>query len=312
MTELSAAAPAPPADLDFARHVRAIRSHWSGLADKPHETPENTLRALWFAAAGDPRSAARAERDALPALSDAGRERLSALVVRRLAGEPLAHITGRESFLDLELICGPEALVPRRETELLGRAALERLRRTVTERGRAAQVVDLCTGCGNLAVALAHHEPRCEVLGADLSPEAVALAARNAGFCGVADRARFAVGDLFAPVAQAGLAGRVDLVVCNPPYISTPKLAKLPDEIARFEPRLAFDGGAFGISVLFRLVQEAPRYLRPGAWLCFETGAGQGDPMAKRLEREGYAEIQRVHDAAGETRALLARTAGAA
>ncbi|HKG95599.1 MAG TPA: hypothetical protein VKA84_27055, partial [Gemmatimonadaceae bacterium] len=80
-------------------------------------------------------------------------------------------------------------------------------------------------------------------------------------------------------------------------------------EIARFEPRLAFDGGAFGIAILFRLVQEAPRFLRPCSWLCFETGMGQGDPMAGRLEREGYVEIERVRDARGETRALLARTA---
>lgn len=297
-------------DRDFARHLRAIESHWSGLPDKPHETPETTVRALWFAAAGNPRSPDRAADGELPPLDDAARERLDALVARRLVGEPLAYITGRESFMGLELLCGPEALVPRRETEVLGLAALARLRRTVAERGRA-RVVDLCTGCGNLAIALAHHEPRCDVLGADLSPEAVALARRNAEHRGVAERATFAAGDLFAPVAAAGLAGEVDLVVCNPPYISTPRLATLPDEIARFEPRLAFDGGAFGISVLFRLVQEAPRYLRAGGWLCFETGAGQGDPMAKRLEREGYAEVERVRDAAGETRALLARTAGA-
>jgi release factor glutamine methyltransferase len=169
--------------------------------------------------------------------------------------------------------------------------------------------LDVCTGSGNLALALARHEPRCKVVAGDLSPAALGLARRNAEWCGLADRVRFVEGDLFAPFEEASLRGSADLVVCNPPYISTAKAAAMPTEIAEFEPRIAFDGGAFGISILFRLVAGAPQFLKPSSWLCFEVGAGQGEPMATRLARSGsYVAVERVRDAAGEVRALLART----
>ena len=209
-------------------------------------------------------------------------------------------------------MAGPEALVPRRETELLGYAALDLVRKAVAAQGRAL-VVDVCTGSGNLALALAHHEPRCEVIGADLSTDAISLARRNAERMALSDRVGFVQGDLFAPFDELGLQGAVDLVVCNPPYISSSKAAAMPTEIAEFEPRMAFDGGAFGISILFRLVSGAPRFLKPGAWLCFEVGRGQGESMAGRLERAGpYGVVERVRDDAGDVRALLAQTRGLA
>jgi release factor glutamine methyltransferase len=212
--------------------------------------------------------------------------------------------------MGLELLAGPEALVPRRETELLGTAALRVLRDTVAERG-GALVLDLCTGSGNLALALAHHEPQCTVIGGDLSPDAIRLAEQNAEQMGLAERVRFMCGDLFAPFEAEGLHAAADMIVCNPPYISTAKAAAMPTEIAAFEPRLAFDGGPFGISILFRVVSGAPLFLKPGSWLCLEVGAGQGEPMATRLERAGtYEAVDRVRDGAGEVRALLARTRG--
>jgi release factor glutamine methyltransferase len=309
MTELLRGAEAVSVDVEYARQLAAtLEAAWVALPDKPEETPMSMLRALWLAAAGDPCSVAAAQTRELPALGADGREALQRLVERRMAGVPLAHLTGRQSFMGLELIVGPEALVPRRETELLGNAALELLRRIVTSRGRAL-VIDVCTGSGNLALALAHHEPRCEVIGGDVSADAVGLARRNAECMGLADRVRFVEGDLFTLDDAAGLRGAADLIVCNPPYISTAKVAGMPGEIADYEPRLAFDGGAFGISVLFRLVAEAPQFLKPGSWLCFEVGVGQGEPMATRLERAGaYMAVERVRDSSGEVRAILART----
>jgi release factor glutamine methyltransferase len=308
MTNVLPVPSAAPTGAEYERLLGAIERAWVGLPDKPEESPETTLRALWFAAAGEPRSVQLAAEGALPVLPPEGLDTLARLVERRLSGVPLAHLTGRQSFMGLELLAGPEALVPRRETELLGYAALDRLRDTVAERGRAV-VLDVCTGSGNLALALAHHEASCEVVGGDLSDAAVDLAQRNAERAGLADRVRFVRGDLFAPFDEAGLRGRADLVVCNPPYISSVKAAAMPAEIAGFEPRLAFDGGAFGISILFRLIAGAPAFLKPGSWLCFEVGAGQGEPMAARLERAGvYAGIERVLDDSGEVRALLART----
>lgn len=278
------------------------------LPDKPEETPEATVAALWHAAAGHPLSAEAALATALPALPAEGAARLTEFVRRRLSGTPLSHLTGRSRFMGLEMLAGPEALIPRRETELVGRAALERLRVLCDERGRAL-VVDVCTGCGNVALALAHHEPRARVFGADLAPEAVELARRNAGLLGLGERVEFRAGDLLEPF-DAGFDAAVDLVTCNPPYISSAKVDAMPAEISGHEPRLAFDGGPLGIRVLDRLVRDARRLLRPGGWLAFEVGLGQGRGLRRRLEqRGGYADVIEVNDAAGEVRALLARHA---
>jgi release factor glutamine methyltransferase len=293
---------------DFARHLASLEHSWTGLPCKPDETPEATLRALWLTAAGRPCSAELAARRSLPALGLAERRELDRLVDQRRSGVPLSYLTGRQSFMGLELRAGPEALIPRRETELLGNAALDLLRGVIAERGRAL-VVDLCTGAGNLALALAHHETACEVAASDLSADAVSLARRNAEELELTDRVRFFEGDLFAPFGTEDFRRKVDLVVCNPPYISSVKVDAMPEEISRFEPRLALDGGAFGISILFKLVTGAPRLLKPGSWLCFEVGAGQGEPMAARLERAAaYDVVDRVCDRAGNVRALLART----
>lgn len=307
MTEALDIGPATAGDSMYGRHLAELEAAWVGLPDKPEETPETTLRALWLTAAGQPCSVERAARSELPPLDRAGRQALEQLVERRLTGVPLAHLTGRQSFMGLEVLAGPEALVPRRETELLGRTALELLRGLVAERGHA-MVLDVCTGSGNLALALAHYESRCTVVGGDLSEDAVRLAERNAAHLGLTDRVRFVRGDLFAPFQEAGLEGAADMIVCNPPYISTAKAAAMPAEIAAFEPRLAFDGGTFGISVLFRLVSGAPQFLKPRSWLCFEAGAGQGEPMAARLERAGsFAEVRAVSDPAGVVRVLAAQ-----
>jgi release factor glutamine methyltransferase len=292
----------------FETQLAQLERAWVSLPDKPDETPLTTLRALWFASAGDPCSVERAAMRELPELDRDGRATLHRLVGRRLSGVPLAHITGRQSFMGLELLAGPEALVPRRETELLGYSALALLRKTVADKG-CALVVDVCTGSGNLALALAHHERGCEVIGGDLSAEAVSLARRNAEWTALTERVGFVQGDLFAPFDALGVRGAVDFVVCNPPYISSSKAAVMPTEIAGFEPRLAFDGGAFGVSILFRLVSVAAQFLKPGSWLCVEVGRGQGDAMAARLERAGtYRLVERIRDDAGDVRVLLAQT----
>lgn len=308
MTDMHRGVEPASVDAEYQRHLATLEAACLVLPDKPEETPMSMLRALWLAASGEPCSVSAAQTRDLPALNAGARETLQQLVERRMAGVPLAHLTGRQSFMGLELLAGPEALVPRRETELLGYAALDVLQRIVASRGRAL-VLDLCTGSGNLALALAHYEPRCEVIGGDVSPEAVSLARRNAERMRLADRVRFVEGDLFALADASRLRYAADLVVCNPPYISSAKLAGMPREIVEYEPRLAFDGGVFGISLLLRLVAEAPHFLKPASWLCFEVGAGQGEPIARRLDRSGaYGTVERVRDGAGEVRAILART----
>lgn len=208
-----------------------------------------------------------------------------------------------------EFLTAPGALIPRRETELLGRAAAGLSQDWAASHG-AVRILDLCTGSGNLAVSLALEEPRALVWASDLEADAIALAARNVAHQGVGDRVTLLQGDLFGALNQAVPApGPFDLIVCNPPYIPSLKARSMPVEVGGFEPTAAFDGGDFGLSILFRLVAEAPRHLAPGGWLCFELGAGQGRLIEKRLTSQGrYADVQGVRDHAGTVRALLAQS----
>ncbi len=168
-------------------------------------------------------------------------------------------------------------------------------------------MIDVCTGSGNLALALAHHAPRARVWAADLSESAVILAERNAKNLSLDDRVTFRRGDLLAPFDTPEFHGKVDLLVCNPPYISSGKVDVMADEIIGHEPRLAFDGGPLGIRILQRLIAEAPRFLKANGVLAFEIGLGQARGIRKRLEQHGgYGNIGEITDRGGQTRALSA------
>ena len=278
-----------------------VRDSWRGLADKPDETPETTLAALWAFAGLPPRDGSSSELD------DSGVSRLRALVERRLAGEPLSYLIGRQTFMGIEFLSSPEAMIPRKESEILGYAALEVLREIVAGQGRAV-VVDLCTGSGNMGLSLARQVLTCRVFGSDISEEAVRLAERNAQFLGLADRATYRTGDFLAPFEEAAFLGSVDLLTCNPPYISTARVETMAHEIAAFEPRAAFDGGPLGIKLLARLVNEAPRFVRPGGWVACETGLGQGESMSRMFQKSvDYQEVRNFRDTEGHVRAILAQ-----
>lgn len=284
-----------------------IEQFWQPLPDKPEETPHTLLHALWHAAAGVPVSAERAPQKSLPPLDDAMQQRLRALLDLRKSGTPLAHLTERQHFLGLELLAGPAALIPRKETEILGYAVLVKLKALAAERGQL-RVMDLCTGSGNLALAYAHHEAAVQVHGADISDDAIALARRNAEHLGLHGRVVFSQGDMFAPFEHGEL--RIwDVMSCNPPYVSAAKVGKMHREISQFEPELAFNGGPFGISIVARLVCHAPRFLKPCSWLAFEVGQGQGDFLVKQLQgNPAFCAIETHADAAGNVRAILARS----
>ncbi|HYH72172.1 MAG TPA: HemK/PrmC family methyltransferase [Nocardioides sp.] len=290
---------APPL---FAHHLARLEAEAEILPDHPEETPESTLRALWATAAGRPLSVTAAAAVPLAPLPEEGKRLLGALVERRVAGSPLGHLTGRQSFMGVELLAGPEALVPRVETEILGRTALDLVRAT-----DASLVVDLCTGAGNLAAGVAVAAPRVTLHAADLSTSAVGLARANMVFAGVADRVTLHDGDLFDAL-PADLRGSVDVLICNPPYISSARVGEMAAEISEHEPRMAFDGGSLGLSIVSRLVQEAPDWLRPGGWLCFEIGLGQGAYWQKRIPRfPGWEVVEPVEDDDGNIRVVTAR-----
>ncbi len=298
----------------FEDLLSEIRSFWSPLPDKPEEAPEGILRALWLSAGGTPTSIQKAIQDAvgeaagakLPALDADALIRLRSLIDRKKSGVPLAHLTGRQGFLGLELLAGPGALIPRRETEIIGKAALAKIKALARDRGNPL-VLDVCTGSGNLALAYAFHEPKAKVFGADLSEDAVALARLNAAQLGL--DVEFRAGDLLAPYENEEFLGKVDFLSCNPPYISSAKVPQMHNEISGFEPELAFNGGVFGVSVLTKLLRNAPRFLKPGSWLGFEVGLGQGPALAKQLGKNpAFAEVETYADGNGEVRAILARS----
>lgn len=278
------------------------------LPDKPEETAATTAAALWHVALGQPLSVQAAPGSPLGPLDEQMVVRLRGLLACRLAGEPLAHLTGRQHFMGLEFLATPEALIPRKETALLGEAAVGCLADlAMSQAGVVA--VDTCTGSGNLALAMAHHVPEARIWGSDLSAEAVSLACRNAKHLGLDHRVTFRAGDLLAPLLEElGCGGKVDLLTCNPPYISSGKVEQMADEVRYHEPRLAFDGGPLGIRILQRLINEASSVLRPGGWLLFEVGLGQGRGMLQRLERHGgYSDVDQVVDDNGQVRVLAAR-----
>ena len=283
--------------------LKRLEAGLEALPDKPDETPRATLDCLWATAAGTPLATSEAGTYVKRDLDDTQHEHLRGLVARRLAGEPLAHVTGRQDFMGIVLRTSPAALIPRRETELLTGAALLRL--AALERA-TPMIVDVCTGSGNVALALAMHAPRARVWGGDLCDHAIDLARSNALFVGRPD-VEFRVGDLTEPFATPEFLGQVDVVTCNPPYISSDKFEAMHPEISGHEPRLAFDGGPFGIYVLMRLLEEAPLLLRRGGWLLFEVGLGQGEPLRKRLAvLPAFSAVESVLDGNGVVKALAA------
>jgi release factor glutamine methyltransferase len=218
-------------------------------------------------------------------------------VVRALA-------EGRVTFLDLELRVAPGALVPRDETELLARTAITSLFGAPGD----VRVVDMCCGSGNLACAIARYVPYARVWASDLTDACVAVARDNVRALGLEDRVTVRQGDLFAGLAADGLEGTLDLIVCNPPYISTGKLDKDKRELIEREPREAFDGGPYGLTIHQRVIKEAPVYLAPKGQLMFEIGLGQERQVEILLKRSSmYDGVEQRKDAAGNVRVVIAK-----
>jgi len=277
------------------------------LEDKPEETIDSTLRALWFAACGLPRSAEEAVKLPLPDLTAEQTDTLHQLVAERLNNTPLAHITKRQSFMGIELLADNRALIPRKETEILGRKALE-ISLMIAGKKREVKVIDVCCGAGNLGLAIAYFNEKAFVNSADLSPEAVSLTQDNISFLHLDERVSACQGDLFSAFESDEYYGRSDLVTCNPPYISSAKVQKMNSEIKENEPGMAFDGGMFGTKILQKVISEAPKYLVKGGWLLFELGLGQGEFMMKITRNtQLYEHVEPLPDDQGNIRAIAAR-----
>jgi release factor glutamine methyltransferase len=229
--------------------------------------------------------------------------RFAALLERRLRREPVAYLTGEQEFWSLSFLVTPDVLIPRPETEMIVWSAA-RERRSSGRRANGADephsILDVGTGSGCIAVAIARELPDAQITAVDISPEALAVARRNAGRHAVADRITFVQGDVYDALPAETV---FDLIVSNPPYLA-PGDAVSP-ELA-FEPRLALQSGADGLDVIRRLVAGASSRLRPGGLLLFELGAGQAEAGLRLAATAGLT--ARVEpDLAGIPRLLVAQ-----
>jgi len=294
----------------FNNLLNNYKSKLVNLDDKPEETPEAVISALWSLTTGKKLSAEATSNERLNDLSDDDYNKLQSFLKERIEGRPLAHITERQQFMNIEMLAGPEALIPRKETELVCQLGLNSIDQILLTKN-SAKVIDVCTGAGNLACALAYNYKEVEAFASDLSEQAIDLANKNASFVNVKNQIKFYVGDLLSPFATEEFFGKIDVLVCNPPYISTKKLESMESEIISFEPQMAFNGGAFGISILSKLIKEAPKYIVSGGFLCFEVGLGQGPGILKMIERTGnFQFIESLSDKDNNIRAIRVKKKG--
>ncbi len=230
--------------------------------------------------------------------------RYATAVARRARREPLQRVLGWEDFRGLRLEVADGVLVPRPETESLVELALDLLPRDGRSR---LLVVDVGTGSGCIACAIAGPRPDVDVVATDVCVRALTIARRNAGRLGLASRVRFVAGDLLTVVGE----GRADLVVSNPPYLPTGLLPTLMPEVRDHEPRSALDGGADGLRSLVRLGAQASAVLRPGGGFVVETAGGtQAETVAELLRAGGFTDVRVHRDLPGVDRFVSGRAAG--
>ena len=225
------------------------------------------------------------------------------LINRRIRGEPIQYILGSREFWSLDLRVNPEVLIPRPETELLVEEALKIFK---DERALPLRLMEVGTGGGAIAIALAKELKECCILAEDISWRAILLARENARNYGVSGNIRFLAGDLFSPLKEGK--SRFDLILSNPPYIPSSTIGTLVREIAEFEPRIALDGGPDGLDFFREIVMGAESFLRNGGWLMLELGKGQGEAVAGMIRNTGFFEPPCIiKDHSGVDRVIRAR-----
>jgi release factor glutamine methyltransferase len=217
---------------------------------------------------------------------------------RRAAHEPIQYILGEQEFFGLTFAVTPNVLIPRPETEHLVEALLERV-----PHDRPLRIVDIGTGSGAIAVALAHALPHAEITALDISEAALVVARRNAEANGVADRMRFLKSDLLSAVAGE----QFDAVVSNPPYVAEADRESLESQVRDYEPAVALFGGTSGFDVYERLIPQAQDALKPGGWLLMEMGMGQRKVLSRLLS--GWNNVSFVDDLQRIPRVACARKA---
>ncbi len=228
-------------------------------------------------------------------------------IKRRLNHEPAQYIVGSAFFMGLEFRVTSDTLIPRPETEVLANEAIASLK-AIKERVACPIALDLCTGSGCVAIAVAGEFKDALIYATDASTKALNMAKKNAALHHVAARVRFVRGDLFEPIKRLNLAGKISLIVSNPPYIAKKDLPGLAPEIRNFEPGNALYGGIDGLDFYRRIIPSAPEYLSKHGRLLLEIGHGQAKRVKEiALKTGAFKDMETIKDLSGIERVFKAR-----
>ena len=259
----------------------------------------NTARELLALAAGRPAATVMAMQSLYA--PEAVIRKAMELVGRVLAGEPLAYILGQWDFYGLCLTVTPDVLIPRDDTAAVVDLALEQR----FQLPHNPRILDLCTGSGCIGLALASRMKDARVTLTDLSPKALKVARRNAADLRLTGRVSCFQADVMAPADK--FLGQFDLIVSNPPYVTTEEMKTLQRSVRDFEPHMALDGGEDGLDFYRAIAENYTRALKPGGFLALEFGMGQEDQVCRILERFDYEILRLRKDSGNITRAVLAK-----
>lgn len=233
------------------------------------------------------------------------------LIRRRLNREPVQHITGNQEFWSMDFMVDPRVLIPRPETEVLVEQAVSLYKEGALPGGGHPKVLDLGTGCGVLAIAVAGEIRGASIWATDISGEALAVARINAQRHGLADSIRFSQGDLFG--FDRTRCESFDLILSNPPYVSSEEFDSLPPEVRNFEPREALDGGEEGLYYIRKIIRQAPDNLNSLGWLILEMDPRQIPDALELISGDvRYGQGERIRDYSSRDRVVICRKREAA
>jgi release factor glutamine methyltransferase len=231
-------------------------------------------------------------------------DRLHTLVKRAAQSEPIAYLIGKTEFYSIEMDIAADCMIPRPETELLVDRAIEFLK----SREGMQQTCDLCTGCGCIAIAIAKNISNVYITATDISPAALNVAAKNIQKHSLTDKIRLLCGDLFEPLVPHLDAGKFDLRVCNPPYVSATDYEALDNNVKEYEPKIALWAGSDGLDIYRQIAVKVDDFLKPGGVLILEIGYSQGQAVRDLLEKTNcFFEIKIEKDFHNNDRIIIAR-----
>lgn len=272
------------------------------MSMEDQQTASHLARNLLCYVSGKSHESVIADRDKYA--SEAVSEELDKLVQRILQEEPLAYVLGEWSFYGMNLHVNPSVLIPRDDTCAVTALAIKK----ALFLEQSPRILDLCTGSGCIGLAIASRVKDARVTLADISKDALSVARKNAMRLKLSGRVSCYQADALQPAP--GFLGKFDMIVSNPPYITSAEMEQLPKSVRDYEPHLALHGGADGLLFYRQIIKNYCDALKPGGFLCFEFGMDQGDDVCSLLEANGFTVVERVNDFNGIERAVMAQYAG--